>query len=145
MKTLRAFLLFLFLPALCFAQGAKKIPVKVGHDGNDQVGKSVVFALKEAIRGSQSFFLVEDLKRPAISVTLLSVDVDDPDKGIRSSMTVIVVYDSMTTPGAGIFLNAVGLMCGRNIAERCAKDILPIIDRGVQFLRTNQPDLWKQL
>jgi hypothetical protein len=53
-KQLVLALFILIAPSLCLAQAAKKIPVAVSHSGDDQVGQA--FALKEAIRESQSFF-----------------------------------------------------------------------------------------
>jgi hypothetical protein len=121
--------------------------VKVVHTNEDQVGQSVAFNLKEAIRGSQSFFLVEEIKKPTITVLLVSIDisVNEPKKGVSSANSEVVVYDSLTTPGNGILLYSNVAHCGSNKVEQCAKSILPSMDRAVQDLRANWPDLWKQL
>src|SRR5690348_13696004 len=66
----------LMLPATVYAQ-SKIIPVAVSHDGEDAVGKGVAFALKEALRSSKGFKLVDfetAPKTPRINVILVSLD-----------------------------------------------------------------------
>ena len=142
-----ALLIFFLAPSLCLAQAAKKIPVAVNHDGGDQVGQSVAVALKEAIRRSQSFFLVDnDLKQPRIVVQLVSVDSSIGEtSGLASAIAIVIVYDSLQTPGNGIFVTTVILSCGSNQVESCAKNTLPHIDRAVEYLRTQWPTLWETL
>ena len=138
--------LFLLAPAVCLAQ-AKKIPIAVDHTGDDSVGKGVAFALKEAIRGSRGFYLVDnDLKAPRITVILVSVDDNiGSEKGFSSAIAVAIVYDSIATAGRGIFLTLLVHDCGRDRIETCAKNILPAIDKEIENLRTNWPSLWKTL
>jgi len=63
--------IFLFLPPLCFAQ-SKKIPVAVDHHEKDSVGQGIVFSLKEAIRASQGFVLVDNSGAKARLLLVLS-------------------------------------------------------------------------
>ena len=113
------------------------------------MGRSFAFALKEAIRRSQSFALVDDDALPAdprIVVHLVSVDVDNPNpKGISSAISVTIVYDSLQTLGSGIFITASVTHCGRDRVESCAKNTLPDIDSAVEHLRKSWPNLWKNL
>ena len=51
-------LILLLVPNVGFSQ-ASKIRVAVTHTGDDAVGQAMAFALKEAIRTSQSFVLFE--------------------------------------------------------------------------------------
>src|SRR5262245_5422851 len=123
--------LFLLVPAICMAQ-AKRIPVAIGHSGNDSVGQGVAFALKEAIRGSQSISFVdyETLpKKPTIVVNLVSVE-SYSEKGVSSAIGVTVIYDSPEMPGLGIYLSSSVLHCGKDRVESCGKNILPNIDRA---------------
>lgn len=138
-------LVFLLAPGLCLAQ-SKRVPVAVSHSGEDQVGRSFAFALKEAIRRSQSFILVDDdLTGPRIIVRVVSVDGSDNQKGASSAIALAVVYDSVDTPGSGILLDLVVKDCGSNRVEACAKRTLPNIDEAVGTLRKSWPALWKLL
>jgi hypothetical protein len=92
-------LVFLLAPGLCLAQPSKRTGVAVSHAGEDQVGRSFAFALKEAIRRSQSFILVDDnLTRPRIVLYLVSVEGNLSQKGISSAIAMVIVYDSLETP-----------------------------------------------
>jgi hypothetical protein len=144
MKTLRwAILLLVLVPTLCLAQAAKKIPVSVSHDNDDQVGRSFAFALKEAIRGSQSFKLVDDeVTTPRIVVHLVSVG--SSEQQLSSAIAIVFVYDSLKMPAAGAYISS-SVLCGRDRVEYCAKSTLPPIDHAVELLRKDWPDLWKTL
>ncbi len=147
MKLLRmGVFLCLLLPAICVAQ-SKKISVAVNHAGEDSIGQAVAFALKEAIRGSQGFVLVEtNAKTPRIMIVSQSVEaLVAPQKNRVSAIAYSIIYYRTKTPGVGIFLGINVQSCGPEIIEFCAKQILPAIDRAVDFLRSHDPDLWKTL
>ena len=134
-------------PSICIAQVAKKIPVAISHIGTDQVGQSYAFTLKEAIRGSKSFALVDyDTlpQTPRIVVVLVSVE-DSQTTGASSAIGISIVYDGPKTPGSGILLTATVITCGSGRVESCAKVTLPRIDSAVEILRKSEPDLWKTL
>ena len=130
---------------LFLAQAAKRISVAVDHDGYDQVGQSVTFALKEAIRKSEGFLLVDHEPllpaMPRIIVRLVSVDGFAGEKGVSSAIGITIVYDSMLTAGRGIYVTSSVLACGRTQVESCAKNTLPSIDRAVEYLRKTEPSL----
>ena len=147
-KLALATLIFLLAPAVCLAQAAKKIPVAVGHTGPDQVGQSFAFALKEAIRGSQSFFLVdyETLhKNPRIVVHVVSIDDNPATEAVSSAIGITIVYNSLQTPGNGTYLSSAVFSCGHSRVQSCARNTLPLIDRAVEFLQKIEPSLWKTL
>jgi hypothetical protein len=141
------FVVFLLGPSVCFAQAAKKIPVAVSLNGHDQLGQSFAFALKEAIRGSQSFFLIDHdtlPKNPRMVIYLVSIDTF-MEKGLWSAIGVSFVYDSVETPGNGIFLSSALSHCPSNQVQSCARQVLPSIDSMVEYLRKTWPSLWKTL
>jgi hypothetical protein len=141
-----ALLILLLAPSLCLAQAAKKTPVAVSHEGHDQVGQSFAFALKEAIRGSQSFLLVDHEAVPKtarIVVYLISIEARAGDSGVSSAITI--VYDNPQTFGSGIYITSSIHVCGRDRTESCAKRTLPKIDQAVEDLRKDWPSLWKTL
>jgi hypothetical protein len=93
--------------------------------------------LKEAIRASQSFFLVDnDLKEPRIVVQLASVE-SSVEEGISSAIAIAIVYDSLQTPGNGIWVTVIALSCPSDQVQACAKNTLPHIDRGVETCERN--------
>ena len=140
------FLSLLLLPAICVAQ-SKKIPVAVDHEGEDLNGQAVTSALKKAIRGSQGFVLVEtNATTPRIIVVSQSVGaLVAPLKDRASAIAYSIIYYRTKGPGVGIFLGTAVQSCGPEIIEFCAKQILPHLDRAVDFLRNHDPDLWKTL
>ena len=48
----------LVFPAIAWAQS--KVPVDVDHSGDDNVGRGIVYALKEGVRGSLRLLLTSD-------------------------------------------------------------------------------------
>ena len=121
MKTRYGIILVLLLvPTIGFSQ-ASKTRIAVTHTGNDSVGQAMAFALKEAIRGSHSFVLFEpDYRNPAILVRMVSVEAYASEKGISSAVAIVIVYDSVNTPGIGILRQYLVRACGRDRAVDCA-------------------------
>jgi hypothetical protein len=140
------FLVFLLAPGLSLAQPSKRTAVVVTHQGEDQVGRSFAFALKEAIRRSQSFVLVDDnLTGSRIVVRVVSGEGYASQKGVSSAIGVTTVYDRLETPGRGIYIDSSVRNCGSDRVEACAKNELPNIDEAVEYLRKSWPNLWKNL
>jgi hypothetical protein len=139
---------FLLFPSFCLAQATKKIPVAVAQFGDDDVGRAMAVALKEAIRGSQGLLLVEhNSSRPRISVFLHSVDTEAHSaiKGRASAIAEVILYQSLQTPAGGIFITVNILICGIEQVENCAIRRLPQIYQSVEYLRTSWPLLWNTL
>jgi hypothetical protein len=107
--------------------GRKKIPVAVYHESNDQVGQSFAFFVKEAIRRSQSFFLVdhESLpKSPRVVVYQVTIEALAGEKAVSSAISVTIVCDSLQTPASGAYIISSVVICGRERLEACAKNTL---------------------
>jgi hypothetical protein len=103
------------------SNAAQVSSVEVLHTGNDSVGQAIAFYLKEALRASQSFELINDSRSPRIVVHVVTVDTDDPNRGVSSSIATSVVYDSLDVPLQGLFLSAQVQYCGRSRVESCEK------------------------
>jgi len=143
-------LIFLLLPAAgAFPQNPKKIPVAVSHSGDDQIGPQVAFALKEAIRRSQSFRYVDhdpNSSTARIVVHLVSIDSYASSRNVSSAIAETIVYDEKSIAAQGIFLRSGVINCGANKSEWCANSILPEIDQAVESLRTEPwSHLWAKL
>jgi hypothetical protein len=157
--TFLAILILLLAPVICHAQSPKKILVDVRHYGDDPVGRRFAFALKEAIRASQSFLLLDmaaDMssqlstrkKGPIafISMELRSLDTSG-GAGLASAIATTIVCRG-TTESLNVLESYITTQlqhCGIDRAESCAKNLLPALDEAVQMLRQRSPDLWKAL
>jgi hypothetical protein len=126
------------------AQG-NKIPVFVSHSGDDSVGQSVAFELKEHLKASQSFRLAESRKLPHIRVDIVSLDENKQDKGVSSAIGYAIVFDSESTPLEGIMLTNGVRRCGRKATAECGRGLLPGIDQQVEWLRDKWPSYYRQL
>jgi len=149
MKTAIAVLFILFAPFVALPQMTKKIPVAVSHDESDQVGQSVYFALKEAIRASQSFRFVDHEEAPTtprLVVYLVSMDENlSGTKGTSSAIAITIVYDSEPIPVRGAYISSGIMTCGRGKIDWCVKNTLVSVDQAVEALRKSWPQLWKNL
>lgn len=58
--------------ASCALAQAERVPILVDHSGEDSVGQSVAFELKEQIRRSGAFRLISDGTQARIVLTLLA-------------------------------------------------------------------------
>lgn len=131
------------LSSNCAAQGKSPVYVDAVVGDGDNVGQIYVFNLKEAIRGSQSFRLIEDNKqRPYIRV---SITTRDAMSGNSSAIGYALAYDSSTTAMAGILISSGVQTCGRQVTAPCAQDLLPWIDRAIDQLRQYEPKLHQTL
>src|SRR5687768_13552605 len=114
MKFLIWLFVFCLAPGICIAQ-SKKIPVAVSHDGSDSVGQGVAFALKESLRGSQSFRFVNyepAPTMPTIVVQMTSVDISlGSANNNASAIAVIILYDSSAVPAGGAYITSAVAAC----------------------------------
>ena len=147
MKTLFAIVsLLLIWPLICLAQSVNKIPVAVGHQGQDSEGKIIALKLKEAIRSSQRFVLVDDdSTRPRIALRMTSTKTTVDNRLVGNTVSYAIVYDSRNMPANGAFLTVSGLNCNRAELEFCASLIVASLEEWTDRLRLQWPELWKTL
>jgi hypothetical protein len=128
------------------AQPSPKLPVRVLLTTPDPIGQQLGFELKEAIRGSNSFQLVDDDKRPHFKLFIVSMDdTIGTEKGLRTAYSAVIVLDSEFIDGGGIFLTTSVGTCGRSRVVECARGLLPDIDQQATRLREKWPSLYKLL
>jgi hypothetical protein len=112
MKRAFAIVIFLLAATVCAAQNAKKIPVAVGHQGEDSEGQIIAFKLKEAIRSSRRFTLVDDnSSNPRIAVRMTSSEATVDNRLVGNTLSYAIVYDSREMPANGAFLTVSGITC----------------------------------
>lgn len=166
MKRVLAIVIFLLLPVVCLAQEAKKIPVAVVQNGEDELGQLLAFEVKDSIRGSQSFRSVDydiAIKAPgvpvmvprtipAIVVMLNTMDLSvesvfglkkQKDINDSSAIAISIFYYSRATPGLGALLHPSAQLCGRERIKSCASRLLPQIEQAAEYLRRVGPTCGK--
>lgn len=139
-------LLLLLLVVSLSALGQEKAPVKVVHDGGDDVGKLFAYELREALRGSNGMRLVQDdYYAPHIRLSLVSLDSSASGTGRQSAIAIAVTYDSPQMKFLGAHLDTHVHICGRDRTPFCAKSALSTLDKTVSDLRKIDLAIWSSL
>ena len=103
----------------------------------------MLFELKEAIRGSMSFRLVEDPKLwPYIKLSFVS---QGESNNSSSATAMVLSYDSEAMPMNGAFITTTVQTCGMQKVKECARGLLPDIDLAIGRLQKEAPELWRTL
>ena len=154
MRTLRCVLLALLVMPFA-AAGQTRIPLEVTHVGDDATGRTVVQALREAIRtfdmlalplqlearDAFGMRLTTQLARPRIKLQLVTSELD----ASRTAIAVNVIYDSPDMPLGGAFIRSAVETCKAEEGSACANRILSRAHAAIGWLRENWPSLWKTL
>jgi hypothetical protein len=130
--------LHLLLLSLLFASGQSigqvKTPIYVDAtiQENDSVGQLIVFNLKEAIRGSNGFRLIEDSKNwPYLKIAIVSLRESN---GASTALGYTWLYDGLDMPLNGAFVTSGVQTCGRDVAASCAKTLFAKVEGVLQEL-----------
>lgn len=124
--------------------GQNKVPVYVNDTvaADDQIGRQLVFEIREAIRGSQGYRLVEDSRQfPYIKYFVSTVRT--AAGGTAAAYTI--VYDSVSMQLSGALISGGVQICPRERVSSCARSALASIDEAWRQLQREAPDLWKTL
>jgi hypothetical protein len=131
-----------------------KIPVSVFSDSkDDDIGSQVVLELKEAIRGSQRFALIDGkpfdrrhqrFKEDSLGFLAMFVaTLADGDS--RSVYSVAFTYDSLTVPLNGGFVDHLVGVCGKRVIADCARGLLSDLDAATDAIQEATPGFYKNL
>lgn len=123
-----------------------KVPVFVDStvSTGDEIGQLLVFELKEAIRGSQGYRLVDDSKLwPYIKFVVVTVKATVTGRSLGTAYGYTVLYDSPSMPLSGAFITSGAQVCPTGSAAQCARSNLADIDEAVSTLRRSSPELAK--
>ncbi len=151
MKALPVVLLLLLLPTVCSAQDAKKIPIAAVHSGTDQVGQSVFLYLKEAIRASHGFHLVNFEQSPKEPRIVISLTTSGDESGSVTEMSVALIFWNARIIGenrilrAPVYIDHFGMHCGAKMIDLCANGLLVRSDMMLSEFQDSWPDLWDDL
>lgn len=133
-------------PSLAFAQTQTRLTVRVEHSGDDSVGSSVAFALREELRRSAGYRLsagyglsIEDVESFTVSLVTLDTAGEGGRKGNESAMAVAYTMFNRLPLELGnpqtwlpIFLSHSVHTVGSKRADEVGKDLLAALDRQVE-------------
>jgi hypothetical protein len=131
-----------------------KIPVSVFSDSkDDNVGSQIVVELKEAIRGSQRFTLIDgkpfDRRHKRYEedslgfLAMYVATVADGDS--RSVYSVAFTYNSLTVPLNGGFVDHLVGVCGKRVIADCVGSLLSHLDAATDAIQEATPGFYKNL
>ncbi len=136
---MKAKILFIAMLALMDASAGRaagdRLKVMVDCVGDDPVGSRFCFALKERIRASQSFLLVNSAATGVIEIHVGSLD-DEADKG-GNSCAAAIVFTIHTKDGLELFLDSLVADFGGARVHEEAEQVLAEVDKQTAFLRSN--------
>src|SRR5438046_6458762 len=114
----------------------QKVPVviKATIASDDMVGRQVVFELKEALRSSASFQLIDDPKYDILHAFLKMSLVTLRQSAGSTAIATATVYDSIEMPLNGAYISASVHTCGSERAVGCARQMLSSMDEDVEVL-----------
>ena len=137
-------LVFALLLLVCGASQAQdqKIGVSVSHTGDDSSGVQFAYAIREAIRGSQGYRLVQS-DEPGIQVRLVTINPED--NTTSSNWTVATVVLTMTNflpldkkdpqTWYPIYLTSHVMTVGRSRTESQARSVIASVDAAIERYR----------
>lgn len=140
-KTLLAVACLSLVPTLARAAGPVNIiKVVVSCRGEDSIGQRLCFAVKEKIRGSHGFELVEEAQAEAsnqgFGVHLISEDPANPNSPLTGSTSAVaIVFTVPRKQQIDGFVTAGIIMCGAKNVDEAASGILARIETSSAPLR----------
>jgi hypothetical protein len=131
-----------------------KIPVSVFSESkDDNIGSQIVLELKEAIRSSERFSLIDGkpfdrrhqrFKEDSLGFLAMYVaTLADGDS--RSFYSVAFTYNSLTVPLNGGFVDHLVGVCGKQVIADCARSLLSDLDRATDAIQEATPGFYKNL
>jgi hypothetical protein len=135
--------LSLITPNHSAGQQAKPIPVYLDAtvEHNDFVGQQLVFEIKETIRRSSGFRLVDESSQmPHINYRIVTLR-----DGNGTAVSHVFTYEDITMPLRGGYITSGVELCGQSMVKACAQRNMGNLDRAANELRALSPALWKSL
>lgn len=134
-------MLVLSLPGVSHAQD-EKVAVSVGHSGTDAVGAQLAFAVREAIRGSQGYKLVQP-NDSGIQVRLITINPEQNESVSNWTVATVVLtmanffpYDEKNPQSwYPIYLTSHVMTVGSSKTDVQARSILASVDAAIDKYR----------
>jgi hypothetical protein len=108
--------------------GVRALHVSAGIKAEDSASASFVFELREAIRKSASYCLVESDKGARFTLSVNALDIENGD--------LTAISTSIFAPNIGRFhVTSWVSVCGRAIVASCARDAMTRVDNELEGLK----------
>ena len=130
--------------ATTFVEAQNRVPVFVSSSSAeyDHGGRQLVSDIKEAIRGSDAFRLVEDRKQSPYLKYVVTT------QSVSTALTAagwLVAYENVAVPMGGAYIYSGVITCRRDQISACAREALTNLRVALQELERGAPELWKTL
>ncbi|MDP2045686.1 MAG: hypothetical protein Q8L00_05665 [Deltaproteobacteria bacterium] len=105
-----------------------KVPVEIDHKGEDDVGRKLVYQIKQMIHKSQSLTITHDKNQPRLKVSIITIDENNNNSELSHNSTVYSLVISY--PWAfyeDILYHSVGI-CGKKRIKEVSENIVANID-----------------
>lgn len=140
----RAVAIGLVLSGIVAGAHAQKIPVEINHTGTDNVGRQFVYGFRDALRGSNTFRLLEgDETQARIVVQIVSTRATSNEN--LSAIAISTTVDGDDFPVNGLYVTSSVRLLGEQRARSAAADEPVHLDESVAFLRKKWPAVFKRL
>lgn len=122
------------IPATASAQSSRpsRIAVFVDHSGDDGVGTSFAYDLREQLRTSRGYRLVEIEPKAGIGIRMVSIDTSCDGEGNQSAIAISMTAD---LNGRSLFVTSWIYNVGRNRTQDTSKRLLADVDKQVAMIR----------
>jgi hypothetical protein len=121
---------------------------------NDSVGRQVVFELKEAIRASQGFELIEgdpferrkeSFQGDSLAYIRVAIVTLINERNVSTVYAYSSSYDSLVMPLLGGHISLQVGRTGSDRTQQAARRVLASLDEDVEFLKKDRPVFYKNL
>lgn len=139
---LRRMVFFLVLATGIATSTSALAQTKIYVDGTskeqDQVGRQLIFELREALRRSSGLSLADRSNDARIHVRFVTLDPDanTSSSGIHTVYSMVITFRTFHEFPVNAYLTSIVGTCGKNRTESCAKSLLTDIDEQVTSIRS---------
>lgn len=127
MKVL-SLLFLLSLPSSLQSTQPAKVLVVINRSGDDRVGNSTLYYLKEEIAKSSRYTTVySEATKTMLDINIVTLDTDKVPAGNASAVSVVVVKSTLESKCTSMPSHFV-MLVGSSMAEKMGKQILSEID-----------------
>jgi len=140
----RAVALGLVLFGIVAGANAQKIPVEISHSGTDNVGRQFVYGFKDALRGSNTFRLLEANETQARIVVQIVSTRSSTNENV-SAIGITTTVDGNDFPVNGLYVTSSVRLLGDQMARSAAAEEPVDLDESVAYLRKKWPAVLKRL